>query len=188
MEVGKSGNVKMPNNFDSDFNTIFERKLCSAIVNAHTCSFTGVEVKKKYKMYFAGPWFDYRARRLYKTCEDIVEICSKGSPYTVYFPKNESNATPQDAFNKNVKQIKDADIVVALVSRKDVGTAWEIGMAYSLGKPIVLLGYDRTTFLSHTNVMLAFTGKCITIRQFPLLLKEIDYITVKIKNKWDGIE
>jgi len=187
MEVGKSGNVKMQNNFDEDSDITFERKLCAAIVNAHS-HFSDIVVKKERKMYFAGPWFDYRARRLYKTCEDIVEICNAYSPYTVYFPKNESSATPKEAFNKNITQIKDADIVVALVSRKDVGTAWEIGMAYSLGKPIILLGYDRTTFLSHTNVMLAFTGKCITIRQFPLFLKEKDYVTVKIKNKWEGIE
>ena len=79
-------------------------------------------------------------------------------------------------------------MVVAFVDEKDVGTAWEIGMAYSLGKKVILLGLDETTFLSHTNVMLAFTGSCTTLRELSKLLVGKEYKTIEIKNEWEGIE
>ena len=90
----------------------------------------------------------------------------------------------------NVNNIKDADVVVAIVCEKDVGTAWEIGMAYALGKDVYLLGYDDSTFLSHTNLMLAFTGKCFTIDKWAKFLtqglRNVEY--VNIPNVWEGIE
>ena len=93
-----------------------------------------------------------------------------------------------DAFNKNVENVKDCDVLVALVSRKDCGTSWEIGMAHALNKKVILLGYDDTTFLSHTNVMLAFTGVCTTIDNFANVLCDEEFKTVKINNDWEGIE
>lgn len=182
MEAGKTGNVRMPNNFDTDSDKTFEEKL-SDLEN------TWCPSDEKVRVYFAGPWFDERAKKLYETCEKIIR-CFQGNKIKVFFPKNYVSNKPKEAFDRNVEAIKDCDVLLALVSRKDVGTAWEIGMAYALGKKIYLLGYDETTFLSHTNVMLAFTGKCITIGMLPAFcmshLQDIDY--VKIRNEWEGIE
>ena len=61
-------------------------------------------------------------------------------------------------------------------------------MAYALGKPIYLLGLDSSTFLSHTNVMLAFTGKCMTIREYKKFLTNNNPKFIKIHNDWEGIE
>ena len=186
MEKGKTGSVKMPNNFDTEsmdaINNRCMRIMTNSVVDYASESFV--------KLYFAGPWFDEKASLLYHACEHIAEELKAVNKYKIYYPKNEVNKTPREAFEKNVKRIQGADVVVALVSRKDVGTAWEIGMAYALGKPVYLLGYDETTFLSHTNVMLAFTGKCFTLDKYAKFLTvgldDDDY--VKINNEWDGIE
>lgn len=182
MEAGKTGNIRMQNNFDTDSDEEFKKRL-SDLENLW------YSPDERIKVYFAGPWFDERSAKLYRFCEHIIKMM-ENSKVKTFFPKNEVNETPKQAFDTNVKKIKECDILIALVSKKDVGTAWEIGMAYALGKEIYLLGYDETTFLSHTNVMLAFTGKCITIDKLckfcRLQLKDSDF--VKIKNEWEGIE
>lgn len=193
MEKGKTGSIKMPNNFDTDDGRMFTKVLLLAEDHAKLCAEVdylqnGICSVKSKKIYFAGPWFDERALKLYETCKNIYETCELSTIYDIYYPMDEENTTPLDAFDKNIKHLNECDTVVALVSRKDVGTAWEIGMAYALHKKIILLGYDASTFLSHTNVMLAFTGECITIDQYSRLLCSNTYETVQINNNWEGIE
>ena len=156
-------------------------KTVSCKENIPTCIHTS-------KMYFAGPWFNDKSKAFYDAILEIAKICDCISDYDIFFPRCQVNETPFNAFMKNVGNIQNADMVVAFVDDKDVGTAWEIGMAYSLNKKIVLIGLDETTFLSHTNVMLAFTGECITLKEFAKLLVGKTYKTVKIKNEWEGIE
>lgn len=186
MEAGKTGSVRMSNTFDfiSDVDLADE---LDVIVQKAKDDYVR---EGKLNIYFAGPWFDTNSELLYEAIQKIEHMVKPRSSYNVFYPKNCINKTPKQAFSNNVKHIQDCDIMVALVSKKDVGTAWEIGMAYSLGKEIYLLGYDDTTFLSHTNVMLAFTGKCFTIDNWAKFLttglSEKDY--VYIPNKWEGIE
>jgi nucleoside 2-deoxyribosyltransferase len=144
----------------------------------------------KKSIYLAGPWFDKRANNLYDAVKDIYNTLKNDSNYVLICPRDNVNHTPRDAFDRNVEDIKKCDLVVAMVSRKDVGTAWEIGMAYALGKKIYLLGYDETTFLSHTNVMLAFTGRCFTLDKWAnFLLGTIDSVDfIRFENEWEGIE
>lgn len=186
MEAGKSGKARMVNNFDFlDINVLKEK--LSDVVNKALYE----EPTNKTKIYFAGPWFDERAMVLYQCCEKIMTKLENDCGIYVFFPKNAVSKTPLEAFERNVKEIQECDILIALVSRKDVGTAWEIGVAYALGKPIYLLGFDETTFLSHTNVMLAFTGKCLTIDNLKMFLEYKDIPEqrfVHIKNEWEGIE
>lgn len=190
MEAGKTSKPRCKNNFEIDDDTDFSNKLSNALnmINKITLN----NLPKGTKIYFAGPWFDYRSKELYHICQTIEKELfeTNNCEFDIYYPMSEINNTPKQAFTKNVKHIKNCDILVALVTKKDVGTAWEIGMAYSLGKPIYLLGYDESTFLSHTNVMLAFCGKCMTIKDYAYFLSnKIDKIKfVKIKNEWEGIE
>ena len=186
--MSKTGNARFPNKFDSDslenFNDYL--KWCMRESADELCN---GKKDRLPKIYFAGPWFDTRANELYDSCYKICRMFKNN--YDVYFPREEpSNDTPKDAFMNNVTHIDEADIIIAMVSRKDVGTAWEIGMGYALRKEIYLLGYDETTFLSHTNVMLAFTGKCFTLDKLGKFLnnnmKPEDFVT--IKNEWEGIE
>ena len=185
MEKGKTGKKAMPNNFDIHDDVTFVTNLINAKHNAEN-----MVPKNKRNIYFAGPWFDERSHMLYDACIDIYKTVSKVTDAKIFFPREQINATPYDAFSTNVEKINDCDIVVALVSKKDVGTAWEIGMAFALKKPVYLLGYDETTFLSHTNVMLAFTGRCLTIDKFAKFLTNTisDDEFIKIQNTWEGIE
>lgn len=148
-------------------------------------------------LYLAGPWFDPRAEMLLNYVQDSIwkamelRVCQ----YLPYFPKLGGEAgqqAPSDVFNNNVYAIQNCDIILALVDRKDTGTAWEIGMGYALNKKIVLLGYDEDTFLkSKTNLMLALCGHCLTFEQLPDFLtgdlKEEDMIKFNGTN-WEGIE
>lgn len=144
--------------------------------------------EKTKKMYFAGPWFNEKSKMFYDAVSKIQHLCHNYSKYNVFFPRYQVNNKPSDAFIKNVSNIQDCDILVAFVDDKDVGTAWEIGMAYALGKNIVLLGLDDSTFLSHTNAMLAFTGTCTTLMEFGKLLIGKPYDIIKIEDNWEGIE
>lgn len=144
----------------------------------------------KKKIYFAGPWFTVKADVMYEACKKIYLYSKDKCQYTISFPKDIHLPTAKETFDEDVRLIKECDVMVALVDDKDVGTAWEIGMAYILGKPIYLLGYDESTFSSKTNLMLAFTGKCFTIDKFYKFLtgglgtNEF----VKFSDKWEDIE
>ena len=84
------------------------------------------------------------------------------------------------------------DIVVAFVSTKDVGTAFELGHAYRAGIPIYLLVYDIDDVAeSKTNLMLAMSAKGIfTLSNWiDFLLDNMNNMEfIEIKNKWEGIE
>ncbi|MCL1945125.1 MAG: nucleoside 2-deoxyribosyltransferase [Firmicutes bacterium] len=145
---------------------------------------------KKQKIYFAAPWFDDNSFAMMKWIENAVDILQPYSRFDVYFPRQHDGATPKDTFYQNVNAIKDADTVVAWISPKDVGTAWEIGMAYTLGKHIILLGYDQTCFSSHISLMFAYNGRCIVLDNFiKLLLGNLqDDDCVEVDNLWEGKE
>lgn len=181
-EAGKTGKARGVSNYNKLTLDSFKLKVDFNVRNLLSDG-EGIE-----KIYFAGPWFSEKASYLYHSCEDMIYNLYSIIPYEVYFPRNVVNGTPKDAFDNNVENLKNCDIVVALIDEKDVGTAWEIGVAYALGKRIILVGLDETSFTSHTNVMLAFTGECITLPNLQKFLLQKYYDTINIKNEWEGIE
>lgn len=192
IEAGKTGKAKGISTYNKldieDLRKVLDNEAEMALSSV-LCSKEEIPtcIKTK-KLYFAGPWFNEKSNAFYNSILTIANMCKQFADYDIFFPKCQVNKTPFDAFMKNVGNIQNADMVVAFVDDKDVGTAWEIGMAYSLNKKIVLIGLDDTTFLSHTNVMLAFTGTCTTLREFGKLLVGKDYRTIEIEDKWEGIE
>ena len=140
------------------------------------------------KIYFAGPWFTVEQRMVY--CQALLQTTCKHN-HDIYIPKF-VKLSPLETFVSNVDNINDCDMMIALVDYKDVGTAWEIGMAYAKNKPIYLVGSTEDVFLkSKTNLMLAFTGKCILLKDIPKLLTnsltESDYVKIPVSN-WEVIE
>lgn len=141
---------------------------------------------KKNKVYLAGPWFDEKAKVIHDVAKDIIRNIN-GVDY--FFPDEQSCSDPSQTFYSNVKNIVDCTYLVALVDVKDVGTAWEIGMAYQLKKRIILVGINEASFLSKTNLMLAYTtGMCITIGNLEKLLKGEPYHSACLSRKWEDIE
>lgn len=180
-----TGNVRMP----STYHKMNEQQLTDVLMKYVTEADNMGKVSK-LNLYLAGPWFTPESSAFYDAVMAIEKNVRKNSNFKVFYPREVNCKTPEETFNNNVKNIDDADVVVAIVCEKDVGTAWEIGMAYALGKDVYLLGYDDSTFLSHTNLMLAFTGKCFTIDNWAKFLtqglRNIEY--VDIPNAWEGIE
>ena len=138
----------------------------------------------KEKVYFAGPWFDDRALYLYNNVRFVLK---KFSNLKVYFPQEHTAITPKKTFRDNVKNIQEADLVIALIDRKDTGTAWEIGLAQGLGKKILLVGIDEDTFKSTTNIMLAFCAPAVLLKNLVsyLLTRDEKYL-YHVKNTWEG--
>lgn len=176
---------RMPNTFSAITEEFLAETLSTLITEA-----SEMDKPSKLNIYLAGPWFTMAGSILYDSVMAIEKAVRKNSNFKVFYPREVNCKTPEETFNNNVNHIKECDIVVALVAEKDVGTAWEIGMAYALDKDIYLMGYDETSFLSHTNLMLAFTGKCFTIDKWAKFLTQglsnIEYIN--IPNAWEGIE
>lgn len=143
------------------------------------------------KFYIAGPWFTSKSKLLLNgfVKRTTLETMTKTS-FEYYYPNEEYNKTPKDAYQNNVKHLEKCDAVIALIDEKDVGTAWEIGYALALRKPVYLLGLDETSFKKKTNVMLSFGAKCITCKDlYYLLTNQIEKVKfIKIDNIWEGKE
>ena len=145
---------------------------------------------KKLKVYIAAPWFDNAALMIYNHVKQIDALLGNANKFNLYFPKDHNYDDPELTFNSNINAIEEADLLIALIDRKDVGTAFEIGYAYAKGKEIYLVGYDESSFTTKTNLMLAFAGKCFTLDNLPKFLTQgldsVDFI--RIGETWEGLE
>ena len=111
------------------------------------------------KVYIASPFFNPKQI-------DQVEFIKKTltkSGYEYFSPKDffvlKQNATQEDRqriFDVNVEKIKWADFILCNTEAKDLGTIWEAGYAYGIGKPVVFFaeGLPDGKF----NVMLSEAG------------------------------
>lgn len=146
---------------------------------------------KTKKIYLAGPWFtEYSSRIENEAFEKYKEVENESS-YTLFRPRKSGLNSPYETFLQNLSEINKSDLIVALISEKDVGTSFEIGYARALGKDIILVGYIDD-FKRKTNLMLAFAGdQCITIDKLTKLYTDkIDYSkdAVDIDFCWGNIE
>lgn len=147
----------------------------------------------KTKLYFAGPWFDDEAESIMDYAEWLQDqLCEVGlNKYNVYFPRRHNESTPHETFLSNIDAIDDCEEMIALVSSKDVGTAYELGLATSHIRniPITLLGVDEDTFKSKTNIMLAFcTDTYIGVDQLRSFLMGETVVSYKMTNTWEDKE
>lgn len=102
--------------------------------------------KKSKKVYLASPFFDQGEIERMEVVRDIL----RGKGLDVFVP-NEcqhedlmfgSLEWRRATFESDVAGIDNADLIVAIICKgnyDDSGTAWEIGRAYTLGKPVVVV-------------------------------------------------
>lgn len=141
-----------------------------------------------HKIYFAGPWFTVADKFLMDFCISVAQR-ERQSKFTVYFPMLNQYKTPKETYESNVREIEKAETIIALVESKDVGTAYELGIATALKKNIILMAYDEEAFKRKTNIMLAFcTNICTTVDQFKYLLRGEPFKTIPMDNSWEGKE
>ena len=143
------------------------------------------------KIYLAGPWFTEKADILEKYAYSMYEATE--SKHTVFRPRTDGKETPYETFMGNLNAIQECDLVVAQVSERDVGTAFEIGYARALNKKIVLVVFDEKDFERKTNLMLAYaSNNCITIdKLYKIFNDTFDDFGDRIicaEKQWENIE
>jgi nucleoside 2-deoxyribosyltransferase len=111
------------------------------------------------KVYIASPFFNSKQ---IDQVEFIKESLTRLG-YEYFSPKDyfvlDPNATAEDRkriFDVNVEKIKWADFILCNTESKDLGTIWEAGFSYGIGKPVVFFaeGLPEGKF----NVMLSEAG------------------------------
>lgn len=107
-------------------------------------------------VYVAGPLFDDGERWFIERVEELVVECGFRTflPHRDNPPKDESNV--REIFDNDRTAIDRCDLVVANLNGiiTDDGTAWEIGYAFALGKPIIGLHTDWRLRFAHEVVNL----------------------------------
>lgn len=111
------------------------------------------ENKKKDKIYFAAPWFTEKSKAIYDYVEDIAKLYDYND--YIVFPREITDDSKDELFSRDIEAIQQCDYVLAFISERDMGTAFEMGYAFGHLKPIVLLVYDDSDLESKTNLMLA---------------------------------
>jgi nucleoside 2-deoxyribosyltransferase len=111
------------------------------------------------KVYIASPFFNPKQ---IEQVEFIKETLTRLG-YEYFSPKDffvlNPNATAEDRkriFDVNVEKIEWADFVLCNTEAKDLGTIWEAGFSYGIGKPVAFFaeGLPEGKF----NVMLSEAG------------------------------
>jgi nucleoside 2-deoxyribosyltransferase len=93
------------------------------------------------RIYFAGPLFS-AAERDWNAA--LVAVLRREG-HEVYLPQeNEPGKTAAQIFAVGIGGIDSADTLVAVMdgADPDSGTSWEVGYAYGIGKPVILVRTD----------------------------------------------
>lgn len=113
----------------------------------------------EYDFYLASPFFkDSQIQR-----EEAIKNALRNEEYTVYSPRENGVLTPDATdevrtkiFKENCEAIQKSHRILAITDEKDIGTIWEAGYAYGIGKEIVY--YAGTLGDNPFNVMLGKSG------------------------------
>ena len=113
----------------------------------------------EYDFYLASPFF--KDRQIQR--EEAVKNLLRNEGYTVYSPRENGVLTPDATdevrtkiFKENCEAIQKSHRILAITDEKDIGTIWEAGYAYGIGKEVVY--YAETLGSNPFNVMLGKSG------------------------------
>jgi len=99
-------------------------------------------MKKYNKIYLAGGWFNENQERRIEEAEKVL----RGLGFDVFSPREHQNEHlefgtkewREATFDNDIKHVHWSDFVVAIYDEEDAGTMMEIGVAYAIGKPILV--------------------------------------------------
>lgn len=121
------------------------------------------------KVYAAGPFFNSQQLETMELIESVIESFDE---FEVFKPRNgaasakklnkdigagkdPSAETRKRVFRDNVENILDADLVVACIDDRDIGTIFEIGYAFAESVPIFTFtnqGYGMNLMLAESTL------------------------------------
>jgi nucleoside 2-deoxyribosyltransferase/predicted secreted protein len=127
-----------------------------------------VAVFARYQVYLAAPLFS-EAERNFNT--SVARLLG-AHLFEVHLPQEAGDDSgTRDAreqerlFLHNKTAIEGADFIVAIIDGADAdsGTAWEMGYAFALGKPVIALRTDfrRVGYHEHVNLMLEQSAEVV---------------------------
>lgn len=140
------------------------------------------------KLYFASPFF--RPDQVER--EERMKAHLRNLGFEVFSPKEnthlsaDANLESQEkTFQDNLEGIKTSDAVFAITDGKDMGTIWEAGYAYGIGKPV--LYYAETLGPNgQFNLMLARSGKVAFLSQDQVTKESIDKAIMGELTNYEG--
>jgi nucleoside 2-deoxyribosyltransferase len=140
----------------------------------------------RYRVYLAAPLFSEAE------CNYNLSVARllRENLFDVFLPQetgddSESRNTEEQVriFSDNVRALKNADIVVAVIDGADAdsGTSWEMGYASALGKQIIALRTDfrRAGSYEKVNLMLEKSAAAIVTNMEELLEAVKSPLTIK---------
>lgn len=95
------------------------------------------------RIYLAAPFFTPQQLELVKNVEDALKIMRLEfySPRTdgvlIDMSPEQKKASTRRIFNKNVLEMTQSNLMLAVIDGRDTGTVWEIGFAYASGIPVI---------------------------------------------------
>ena len=115
------------------------------------------------KLYFAGPLFT-TPERIWNA--EVTEAL-RAAGHEVFLPQeNEPGKDAAGIFAADVGGIDQADGLVAIMDglEPDAGTCWEVGYAYGLKKPIILVRTDVRSMAGNAGEYNPMLTQAATIR------------------------
>lgn len=134
-----------------------------------------IELATKYDFYFASPFFN--ESQVERESRLIAHIRNLG--FTVFSPRESchlestsSESSRQEVFKSNCDAIRQSKVVFAVTDEKDMGTIWEAGFAYGIGKPV---SYYAETLKEGAlfNLMLAQSGRDVFTKQSEVTVESL---------------
>lgn len=142
----------------------------------------------QYDLYLASPFFNQEQVER----EEAVKTKLRNEGFKVFSPKencflppNASMTARETVFNENCNAIKRCKAVFAITDGKDIGTIWEAGYAYGIGKPVIY--FAETLGDRGFNLMLAQSGRKVFLRRNEISRKEISSVIKFESEKFRGL-
>jgi len=134
------------------------------------------------EIYLAGALFSQAEREFNKKLQKMMLNLG----FTVFLPQEDADDNSSERENRNHSSIfsncfsglEKSDIVVAVLEGTDVdsGTAWELGYAYAVGKPIIGFRSDFRIQTPDERVNLMIQE---TLEEFAGSVEELEHILEK---------
>lgn len=139
----------------------------------------------KFRIYLAAPLFSESEREYNRSIAEML----RQHLFEVYLPQDTGdNCAVRETcehtriYEHNKQALHDADIIVAIIDGADAdsGTAWEMGYATALGKPVIAMRTDFRMVGRQERVNLMLEQSAVVSRSKKELVEALNSLALKI--------